>query len=251
MTGRTGLPPGPGPRRRPSAAVSDAVAAERIAFLDLWRSLAVWLMLVWHCLFDLSDAGLLPAGLISAPLMDLARTLGAGSFFLISGISLRLSRNPLRRGLLILCAAGTVTVVSFLAGKPVLFGALHLLGCCAAGCGLLLKRGGRLPPLSAVPVFLLLFLFTGTLFPRLRVSAPFLFPLGLHTAAFTSWDYYPLLPWGLVYLCGVSMSGAVLRRLSPSPSLPPPLTFCGRHSLLIYLLHQPVLYGFIWCIKNS
>ena len=63
---------------------------------------------------------------------------------------------------------------------------------------------------------------------------------------FHSSDYFPLIPWMFLYLCGYFLWRAVGHRRRVMEKLKPgfaPLAFLGRHSLLIYLLHQPVLMG--------
>ena len=80
----------------------------------------------------------------------------------------------------------------------------------------------------------------------MSVSVPWLYPLGFPGPGFSSADYFPLLPWLFLFLVGAALGGWCLdhreSRLLTAP-LPRALTFPGRRSLLIYLLHQPVLYG--------
>ena len=80
----------------------------------------------------------------------------------------------------------------------------------------------------------------------MAVTVPWLYPLGLTRPDFASADYFPLLPWLFLFLMGTVLGGWCLRhrdcRLLTVP-LPGALTFPGRHSLLRYLLHQPVLFG--------
>ncbi len=104
-------------------------------------------------------------------------------------------------------------------------------------------------PNWALTVLGLGFVALGLYFERITVPCAWLFPLGLTAQGFYSGDYWPLLPnfgWFLL--------GAVLgRRLYPArrPLLPalqgkaPFLSFCGRHSLLLYLLQQPVTIALI------
>lgn len=65
--------------------------------------------------------------------------------------------------------------------------------------------------------------------------------LGFPPAGFTSTDYFPLLPWFFLFLTGYFLYD--LRRDTPSRLHIPGVTAMGRHSLIIYLLHQPVIYG--------
>ena len=83
-------------------------------------------------------------------------------------------------------------------------------------------------------------------------SAPFGFlmtALGFPAQDFVSVDYFSLLPWFFLFMTGFYLYGtfqekiAGLQKAVPHPRSRNPLAFLGRHSLLIYLLHQPVIYG--------
>ena len=86
---------------------------------------------------------------------------------------------------------------------------------------------------------------------RAAVSVTWLYPLGLTAPGFHSADYFPLLPWFFLFLIGTVFGGWCLahrdNRILTAP-LPGPLTWPGQHSLLIYVLHQPVLYGACYLI---
>ena len=62
---------------------------------------------------------------------------------------------------------------------------------------------------------------------------------------FYSTDYFALLPWLFLFWAGYFLHGVVGRaRMEPlRRSVCPALGWMGRHSLLLYLLHQPVIYG--------
>ena len=84
----------------------------------------------------------------------------------------------------------------------------------------------------------------------IRVECTWLFPLGLKYRGFTSSDYFPLLPHLGFFLLGSVLGRTLYKKkesllpgVSPKNILVRSLSFCGRHSLWIYLLHQPVLYG--------
>lgn len=79
-------------------------------------------MIVWHFLYDLSAAGLLPPSLPQNGVIELFRLLIAGSFVSISGVCAALSRRPLRRGLIVFAAALLVSAVTDLFGTPVRWG---------------------------------------------------------------------------------------------------------------------------------
>ena len=73
--------------------------------------------------------------------------------------------------------------------------------------------------------------------------------VGFPPADFFSTDYFSLLPWCFLYLCGYELNMICRDKgILNSPVLRKeirPLSFMGRNSLLIYLLHQPVLYLFV------
>ena len=200
-------------------------------------------MIVWHFLYDLASAGLVPETLLQSPVMELARYAVAGSFIAISGVCARLSKRPLRRGLAVLGAALLVSVVTYLIGAPVYWGILHLLGVCMLLYAAVRKRWEALPGIYACGAALLIFALTFMLPIRVRVGVPFLFPFGLRTAAFASADYYPLLPWGALFFA----AAAAAERLGDMPPerkyerAPRALVWMSRCSLFIYLVHQPVL----------
>ena len=200
-------------------------------------------MIVWHFLFDLASAGFVPDSLMQSGVMELARYAVAGSFVAISGVCARLSKHPLRRGLVVLGAALLVSAATYLFGTPVYWGILHLLGACMLLYAAVRKRWEGLPGTYACGAALLVFVLTFMLPIRVRVSVPFLFPLGLRTATFASADYYPLLPWGALFFA----AAAAAERLDDMPpekrytGAPRALAWLSRRSLLIYLVHQPVL----------
>ena len=215
---------------------------QRIDWLDLWRSLAVLVMLGFHALWDLELFGAIPAGTMETPAAHLVRYLGGGSFILISGLLVLRGKNALRRGFLLLCLGLAVAVVTALIGLPVRCGILVLLGLSMLLCAALRPALERVRGIAMAGAWALLFAGSWAVTAHVRVSFPFLYPLGLRTAEFFSADYWPLFPWVFLYLSGAAMSG-FLPEPAKTRALPPALTFPGRHSLVIYLAHQPLLYG--------
>lgn len=219
---------------------------KRIQVLDLWRSLCIVLMLVYHAFYDLELTGVLAAGTMQRPAALAAGWICGGGFILLSGAVARFSRSAARRGFAVFCAGVLVSAATALVGLPVKFGVLQLLGVCMMLFGALRPRlephlGARLALGCAV-----LFVVTAWLTSAIRVDIMFVYPLGLRSASFYSSDYYPLLPWAFLFLIGACL-GKYLESRADAPLLrrafPAVLTFPGRHSLLIYLLHQPILYG--------
>ena len=211
-------------------------------------------MVISNFLFDLSFfAGL--EQLRSVVLDWFARGV-AGTFILLAGVSLTLSQarqgakaggfgKTLGRGLKLMGLGLVVTGVTRLAAgeQMVLFGVLHLIG---AGIILAYPFLGR-PRLSLATGVLVL--AVAPLASRLRLDHPWLLWLGLQPHDFSSVDYAPLIPWFGVLLLGVFLGhlfypGGQPRWPGPDLSrlrLVRSLAGCGRHTLLIYFGHQPIL----------
>lgn len=210
-------------------------------------------MIVWHFINDLTLVQLVPPPFLRTPLMELARYMIVGSFIAISGACARLSKHPLRRGLIVFGAALLVSAATYLFGMPVRWGILHMLGTCMLLYAAVRKRWDALPGIYACGAALLIFALTFMLPIRVRVGVPFLFPLGLRTAAFASADYYPLLPWGALFFAAAA-AGERLGDMPPEKkyaSAPRALAWMSRRSLLIYLVHQPVLLALAALLQRA
>lgn len=230
--------------------------------IDLVRGLAIALVVFYHLMWDLSYFDLYPVNVLSPAWKTFARSLGATFTFLL-GLSLTLSyqrvlhrtgrpasfKKYLKRGGFIFGLGLLITAGTYLFIGPgfVIFGILHLLGLSI----ILAYPFLRLSHWFSLAVGLLL-IGLGVYLNRLLVSFPWLIWLGLRQQGRSMVDYYPLLPWFGVALLGI-FAGRVLYPAGKS-RLPWPdqtarsgvkgLAWLGRHSLLIYLVHQPLLVGF-------
>lgn len=223
----------------------------RFDVLDAWRTLAIVLMVAYHFLYDLYIFGVISANqLFSAPLNVLERFICC-SFILLAGASARFSRNNLRHGLVVLGAGLVVEIGAAAAGQTIRFGVLMLLGSSMVLWHFLGKGLQRLPGRSVAAGSGVLFFAARWWTGRTAVSVPWLYPLGFISLGFYSADYFPLLPWFFLFLTGTALGGWCLAHRENrllTVSLPGALTWPGRHSLIIYVLHQPVLYGISYLI---
>lgn len=186
-------------------------------------------------------------------------------FILLSGFCLPLGHHPFRRGAVVFGAGALVTAVTllFLPEDVVWFGVLTLLGSSMLLTAALDPLFRRVPPSAGVAVSALLFWVTYPTMngfwnlPGRRLALPQAlyasWPtayLGFMPKSFFSTDYFPLLPWLFLFWAGYFLHHLVGReRLAPlRRSVCPPLGWMGRHSLVLYLLHQPVILGVLTAV---
>ena len=238
--------------------MSDA-KPERIQSIDALRGLCVLLMCVHHLLFDLAAFLGAPWWLYENPVFSVLQYIVAGCFILLSGVSSRFSRSNIRRGLRVIAVALALTLVTWLGdriaarltgnsiGLTIFFGVLHMLGFSMLFYGSTRKLWDRLPDWAAPILYVLGIVLTGRCAAGIRGTAiPWLFPFGFITEKFFSGDYYPILPWLFVFLLGAWAGEKIRLRKLPERFYTARFRFfpvLGRHALLIYILHQPILGG--------
>jgi uncharacterized membrane protein len=179
-------------------------------------------------------------------------------FLLLSGVCVTLGSRSVRRGLIVflcgmICTAVTYAMFRMGFDKSIIiyFGVLHCLGVCMLlwptyknmkWWGLLLHG----IVLAALGLYLD-HLLTERL---LSTTDQWLMPLGLYWKGFASSDYFPILPNLGYFLVGAAIGKTLYRKketllpmVNPRNPILRCLQFFGRHSLWIYLLHQPILSG--------
>jgi uncharacterized membrane protein len=226
----------------------------RLPGIDVLRGVAVGAMIIFHFAWDLRFFGFIETN-ISQHLFwaNFARAI-AGSFLLLSGISLVLLTRDgfnrdkfLKRLGIIGGAALLVTVGTFFAMPQafIFFGILH----CIALSSILALPFLRLPAVAtagaAVAVFALPFVFTHAVFDMAWLQWT-----GLGTRLPVTNDYVPVFPWFALALAGVVIGKWIAAAppvwLQDKPEGALAITAkAGSLSLPIYLLHQPVLMALI------
>lgn len=185
------------------------------------------------------------------------------TFILLSGYCWSLGRHRLRRGLMAFGGGALVSAVTLLAMPEdrVLFGVLTLLGTSALLLIPLERPLRRLPARAGLAGSFTLFLllrdvntgFLGFEGARLAALPEELYRnlltafLGFPPADFYSTDYFSLLPWFFLFLTGYFLRRVQLdRQARPERDIRLPVfSTLGRHSLLIYLVHQPLVFGLL------
>lgn len=230
------------------------MSEDRILFLDAWRGLALYLMLLYHLLFDLYMFGWMSwEQIMSWPLVLLEKFI-AYSFILCAGVSATLTRSNAKRGLVTLGAAALVTIASFIVDAPILFGVLQFLGMAMLIYAAVGKWVRKVPEKIAPFLWLALFVGTHILTDRVLVNVRWLFWLGFRYPGYVSYDHFPILPYIFLFFLGSWAGGRIKedrdRFLPLDRHAPKWLTVPGRRTLIVYLLHQPVLYGICLLVYN-
>jgi len=229
----------------------------RIQIIDAMRGLCVVLMAFHHLFLDLVELCGAPYWLFSNPVFDFLHYVFAGMFFFLAGISSRLSRSNLKRGIKCFLVAMAMTVVTSLPflNMPIRFGVLHCLGFSMIFYGLTSKAW------EILPRFIMPFLYTALIvlsalaveyIPVPGEVAEFIFPLGWTPPVFFSADYFPIFPWMFVFMLGTWFGWYVKERKLPDWFYNFNVKFfpaVGRHALIVYIVHQPVFYGLIYAGK--
>jgi len=213
-------------------------------------------MALYHLGFDLWFFGYLPRDFINNIGFILLARIVAGAFLFIAGFCLYLAHahsihwRAFARRFLILCTAALlISLTSFLFAPEqfIYFGILHQLAMSSLIGLVFLRTPLTLNFLMAAALILLPFYAT-------PFQQPWLLFLGLNRVTAASLDYVPLFPWGSLGILGLSCARlfehhALLHWLQGSDHPRPwhiKLQWLGRHSLALYLIHQPVFIALIY-----
>ena len=239
-----------------------ATPSRRADLIDFARGLALVAMFVFHFTWDLSLFRLVATDIAAEPGWRWFARCIAASFLVIVGFSLVLAtrngfkaRPYFKRLAMVAGAAGLVTLGTWFAlpDAYIFFGILHhiavasVLGLAFLQLPLLAVAGGAitafaLPPLVTSPV----------------LDASWLSWLGLGRQPLSTADYVPVLPWFGWVLTGIVLARLVLAspfgtrimdwRATSAPTRL--LAWGGRHSLAVYLIHQPVFFAVLFLVAR-
>ena len=226
---------------------------KRIWELDAFRGICILGVVLVHFVYDLVELyGILqwqyPAW------FSFVKEWGGVLFLVLSGICVTLGSRSVRRGIIVLLSGMVITAVTYgmyklnFADRSIIiyFGVLQCLGCC-----MLLWPAVRKLPWPALLALGIVLTGVGFWMGNLPpVDVYYLMPLGLPWKGFATSDYFTLLPNLGYFLIGAAIGCTASRN---KESLLPKVNeknvilrffcFCGRQSLWIYLLHQPILSG--------
>ena len=228
--------------------------------LDTVRGVCILSMVAYHGMYDLVDIFGLPSAWYTGLPGYIWQQSICWTFILLSGMCWQLSRRHVKRGLLLVGCGAAITLITWLVmpSQRILYGVLNLLGLSALLLIPLDKVFRKIPAWAGLGGALLLFALTknvsrGSLgfeglvlcpLPEWLYATDLFAVAGFPSPGFWSTDYFPLLPWFFLFCAGYFLWSLLDKSPRAKELLRPglrPLSFLGRHSLAIYLIHQPAL----------
>jgi uncharacterized membrane protein len=212
--------------------------------IDFLRGIAVVLMIAYHFAFDLIYFKTYNnLYWLAVPIASL--------FIMVSGVSLSISYSRggrflkfARRGIKLLFLGLVITAVTFILLREgfIFFGILHFFGVTSFLVYPLLKYlKGNLSYLF-LGIFIIL---TGSF-------------LELRPVNFYSFDYFPLIPWFGVLLIGIFLGKTFYPKgkrnfkiFKLKGRIIDFTTFFGRNSLIIYFIHQPIIFLILFLLGHG
>lgn len=242
----------------------EKTSSDRFWEIDLLRGIAILMMIAYHLFFDLNYFGVYTTDLYSLPVLLFLYPIGT-MFLLLVGISLTLSYTRVQqtltprqiqkkfflRGASIFGFGLLITMITWVYPHNgfIMFGVLHCIGLSIILAYPLIRYRWASLVLGITCIITGIFLYT-----MVTVDFSWLLWLGFMPVPFYTLDYFPLLPWFGVVLIGVFLGNSLYQKNTRKFSLKDysqfvvnrGICFLGRHSLVIYLLHQLIIVGLLY-----
>jgi len=244
-----------------AAAEAGARPRRRIDAIDIARGVALLAMAVYHFAWDLEFFGYAAPGMTAFGNWKLFARCIASSFLFLVGVSLVLAHaggvkwpSYWRRLAMVAGAAALISAATYVATPDtfIFFGILHQIALASLLGLAFLRLPWLVTALLAVAVIAAPHYLRNAAFDH-----PALWWVGLSSRNPPSNDYVPLFPWFGAVLLGMaaaklaSAAGLFERLAGWRPGRwSGPFAFGGRHSLAVYLIHQPVLIGLLWLVAQ-
>lgn len=247
-----------GLQRDLSAAETEIGRKNRVGILDMLRGFSMIFVMTYHLLYDLIFFGAIDIPFFFSKGMDVIHNFFLIILFSVSGICAGFSKNVLKRGATLFLMGEILTIVTaaFFPGNLIVFGVLSCFGVSMLIYGVISPFLKKLPHLAVFAVFaalsVIFFNFHSReslffIFDSVKLDLPhdsqYLYPLGITSHEFYSMDYFPLIPYGFIFLAGTGLSDIFAKKELPEifyKAKLPVVNFFGKYSLWIYIIHQPL-----------
>lgn len=239
----------------------------RVGILDLLRGFSMIFVMTYHLLYDLIFFSGMKIPFFFSDAMDVIHNFFLVILFSVSGICAGFSKNVLKRGatLFLMGEALTIVTAAFSPDNLIVFGVLSCFGASMLIYGVISPVLKKLPRLAVFAVFaalsIIFFNFHREeslffIFDSIKLNLPhdsaYLYPIGIKSSGFYSMDYFPLIPFGFIFLAGTGLSDMFAKKELPEifyKAHLPVINFCGKYSLWLYIIHQPVFLLITYILK--
>ena len=244
-------------RNQPTATASPTArsSTDRVAGIDAVRGFALCLMFIYHFTFDLRLYGVIAADFENDPFWLGFRALIVSMFMALVGVSLVLADRAgataahfWRRVAVIGACALVVSVASWLAFPRsfIYFGILHCIVVASVLAWPFVRHPGTAFVIGCAVII------AGVALSHPMFDARPLSVFGFVAHKPITEDYVPLAPWAGVVFIGIALGNVVARQsfaaIESLAAAPGWLRWLGRHSLAVYMIHQPILLGVMWLV---
>ncbi len=246
---------------------------ERVRYIDFFRGLAIINMIIYHTLYDLKYIFLVHMNFFNLESFYFYQQYICISFIFLSGVSSNYSSKLLKNGIKLFVISLIITCITifFSKGMEIYFGVLHFLS-----IGMILiwlyhtyikknriysEKKHNLLFILTLMVFVLVKLsvdnmdFIYMFFYDIFSNIPFSFIIGFPKPEFYSSDYFPIIPWIFLMFSGYFFSRSIFHKKINAKfneitffNYLSFIEYIGKHSLIIYVLHQVIIYFALYLI---
>ncbi len=240
------------------------IRKKRYGLPDTLRGLALLNMIAYHFVWNLNYFFNLNWELQQNNALYIWQQCICWTFIFVSGLSFSFAKKPLKNGIIVFVCGAIISAVTmyFMPEVRILFGILTLIGSCIIILSLLQRLLKKIPGIIGFLISASLFFVTrnvnkGSLgFEDIIISELpgewyanlFTTYIGFTENGFMSTDYFSLIPWIFLFLCGYYVYNILLKYNLLDKILKfkiGPLAAIGQKTLIVYMIHQPILYGII------
>jgi uncharacterized membrane protein len=233
---------------------------KRIVALDIFRGFAIFLMVIFHFCYDLNYFNFIKVKITSDYFWVNFRIVIVTMFLLAVGISLKIAHNKKidfkkvkKRTLILFLSSLAISITTYIIFPHawVYFGILHFI----LVASILALPFLNYPKLSLIVGILIILLYNLKIISMHKI---FLFTIKyLPIPKYHTVDLAPLIPWFGVVLTGIAIKGLNLDKkffnlniFKNENFINKILAFSGRHSLIIYLIHQPIFFAIFFLVRK-
>jgi uncharacterized membrane protein len=232
---------------------------KRSEILDLIRACAIISMICYHAVWDIVNIFNTHIQWYNGTIRYIWQQSICWLFIFLSGFCLPLGRNPLMRGIKVFIAGALVSIITvmFIPDDKIIFGILTLIGSCMILVAVFDKLLRKIPPKIGFIVCCILFFLTRNInrgflgfenfnlikLPSSLYNGYLATYIGFTDSNFFSTDYFSLFPWIFLFTAGYFFKHMLKKKkIFAKLKIPRSVSFIGKNSLPIYMVHQPVIY---------